>query len=184
MHSESVQYLNLSTNNGVVMLTDKQIRVKIGGISRSSKAIRNNIQEVLCNIAGRGFDEKIGDVSLFTNLVNATTGMNQTYIKRWIRDNGLATWNKDKERYTLNKNAQKKANEEFEDAHAYCLFLFTDETKVWHNPPKDDTDKDKKKDFDVKAWAARQYGSHKDHLDAMIKELAKYKETVKLQAVA
>ena len=59
------------------MLTEKQIKVKIGGINRSTKAIRNNIQEVLCSIAGRGFDEKVGDVSLFTNLVNATTGMNQ-----------------------------------------------------------------------------------------------------------
>ena len=167
------------------MLTDKQIRVKIGGISRSSKAIRNNIQEVLCNIAGRGFDEKIGDVSLFTNLVNATTGMNQTRIKSWIRENGLATWNKDKNRYTLNKNAQKKANEEFDDAHAYCMYLFTDETKVWYNPPKAEGDNDdKKKEFDVKAWAARAYSSHKDHLDAMIKELAKYKEKAKLDLAA
>ena len=166
------------------MLTQKQIKVKIGGISRSSKAIRNNIQEVLCNIAGHGFNVEVGDVSLFTNLVNATTGMNQTRIKSWIRDNGLATWNKDKNRYVLNKNAQKKANEEFEDAHAYCMYLFTDETKTWYNPPKDDGDKDKKKEFDVKAWAARAYGSHKDHLDAMIRELAKYKEKAKLDLVA
>ena len=166
------------------MLTEKQIKAKINGISRSSKAIRNNIQEVLCSIAGHGFDEKVGDVSLFTNLVNATTGMNQALIKRWIRENGLATWNKDKGRYTLNKNAQKKANEEFDDAHAYSMYLFTDETKVWYNPPKDDTDKDKKKDFDVKAWAARAYSSHKDHLDAMIKELGKYKEKAKLDLVA
>tara|TARA_X000000950_G_scaffold283035_1_gene383023 strand:+ start:799 stop:1299 length:501 start_codon:yes stop_codon:yes gene_type:complete len=166
------------------MLTDKQIRVKIGGINRSSKAIRNNIQEVLCNIAGRGFDEKIGDVSLFTNLVNATTGMNQTRIKRWIRDNGLATWNKDKQRYTLNKNAQKEANEKFADAHEYCLYLFTDATKVWYiDPPKDD-DKDEKKEFDVTVWAARQFKAQPDHLDAMIKELSKYKEKAKLDLVA
>jgi hypothetical protein len=166
------------------MLTEKQIKVKIGGINRSTKAIRNNIQEVLCNIAGRGFDEKIGDVSLFTNLVNATTGMNQARIKRWIRDNGLATWNKDKQRYTLNKNAQKKANEEFDDAHAYCMYLFTDQTKAWYiDPPKNDDNGDKK-EFDVKAWAARAYSSHKDHLDAMIKELAKYKEKAKLDLVA
>ena len=167
------------------MLTQKQIKVKIGGISRSSKAIRNNIQEVLCNIAGHGFDVEVGDVSLFTNLVNATTGMNQAYIKRWIRDNGLATWNKDKNRYTLNKNAQTKANEEFEDAHAYCMYLFTDETKTWYNPPKSEGDNDdKKKEFDAKAWAARAYSSHKDHLDAMIKELAKYKEKAQLDLVA
>ena len=166
------------------MLTEKQIKVKIGGINRSSKAIRNNIQEVLCSIAGRGFDEKVGDVSLFTNLVNATTGMNQSLIKRWIRENGLATWNKDKGRYTLNKNAQKKANEEFDDAHAYCMYLFTDATKTWYNPPKSESDNDDKKEFDVKAWAARAYSSHKDHLDAMIKELAKYKEKAKLDLVA
>ena len=164
------------------MLTEKQIKAKIGGISRSTKAIRNNIQEVLCSIAGHGFDVAVGDVSLFTNLVNATTGMNQARIKRWIRDNGLATWNKDKGRYTLNKNAQTKANEEFEDAHAYCMYLFTDQTKAWYiDPPKAETEK---KEFDVKAWAARAYSSHKDHLDAMIKELAKYKEKAKLDLVA
>ena len=167
------------------MLTQKQIKVKIGGISRSSKAIRNNIQEVLCNIAGHGFNVEVGDVSLYTNLVNATTGMNQTRIKSWIRENGLATWNKDKGRYTLNKNAQKQANEEFADAHAYCMYLFTDETKTWYNPPKAEGDNDdKKKEFDVKAWAARAYSSHKDHLDAMIKELGKYKEKAKLDLVA
>ena len=166
------------------MLTEKQIKVKINGISRSSKAIRNNIQEVLCSIAGHGFDEKVGDVSLYTKLINATTGMNQARIKRWIRDNGLATWNKDKQRYTLNKNAQKKANEEFEDAHAYSMYLFTDQTKAWYiDPPKNDDNGDKK-EFDVKAWAARAYSSHKDHLDAMIKELAKYKEKAKLDLVA
>ncbi len=165
------------------MLTQKQIKVKIGGISRSSKAIRNNIQEVLCNIAGHGFNVEVGDVSLYTNLVNATTGMNQTRIKSWIRDNGLATWNKDKQRYVLNKNAQKKANEEFADAHAYCMYLFTDQTKAWYiDPPKKDDGE--KKEFDVKAWAARAYSSHKDHLDAMIKELAKYKEKAKLDLVA
>ena len=44
--------------------------------------------------------------------------------------------------------------------------------------------KDKKKEFDVKAWAARAYSSHKDHLDAMIKELAKYKDKAQLDLVA
>ena len=64
------------------------------------------------------------------------------------------------------------------------MYLFTDETKTWYNPPKSEGNGDDKKEFDVKAWAARAYSSHKDHLDAMIKELAKYKEKAKLDLVA
>ncbi len=163
------------------MLTSKQMGIKIGGIRKSSEAIRNNVHEVLCNAAG--YVLKDGDATFFTRLLSATSGINQTRIKGWIRENGLVTWNKQKNQYTVNKNARKEKAEEFADVHDFCMYLFTEASAWYIDPPKDDNDKDKK-EFDVKAWAARQYGSHKDHLDAMIKELAKYKEKAKLDLVA
>ena len=161
------------------MLTSKQMGIKIGGIRKSSEAIRNNVHEVLCNAAG--YVLKDGDATFFTRLLQATNGINQQRIKRWIKDNGLVTWNKQKHQYTVNKNARKEAEEKFADAHDFCLYLFTD-VPQWHiDPPKAETEK---KEFDVKVWAARQYKAQPDHLDAMIKELSKYKDKAQLDLVA
>jgi len=162
------------------MLTAKQMTTKIGGIRKSSEAIRKNVHEVLCNASGHVFEHK--DASFFTRLIDATSGVNQTRIKDWIRDNGLATWDKKTSQYKTNKKARLAKLEEFQDAHEFCLHLFTN-VPQWFEK-KEDNDEKEKKDFDVKAWAARQYNAHPDQLDAMIKELAKYKEKAKLDLVA
>ena len=98
------------------MLTAKQLGTKIGGIRKSSEAIRKNVHEVLCNAAGYAFQD--GDVTYFTRLIDATSGVNQKRIQRWITTNGLASWSPKKNQYVLNKKARKNAEIKFDDAHA------------------------------------------------------------------
>ena len=109
------------------MLNAKELNQKIAGIRRSSDAIRRNIHEVLCNAAGHAYEH--GDVTFFTKLIEATTGVNQKRVMAWIRDNGFATWNKEKNGYTVNKSARKDAD--FEDGHAVAMYLFT-EVPAWY----------------------------------------------------
>ena len=153
------------------MLTAKQIGSKISGIRKSSEAIRRNVHEVLCNAAGHAYE--YGDVTFFTRLIDATSGVNQKRIQRWIRDNGFATWNKEKNAYQLSKKAVKDAD--FVDGHAVAMYLFTEVTP-WHvDPPKSEQDT---KEFDVQVWAARQFKNHPDKLEAMIAALSTYRPTI------
>ena len=109
------------------MLTAKELNQKIAGIRKSSDAIRRNIHEVLCNAAGHAYEH--GDVTYFTKLIQATTGVNQKRIMGWIRDNGFATWNKEKNCYTVNKSA--RADADFADGHEVAMHLFT-EVDAWY----------------------------------------------------
>lgn len=111
------------------MLSTKQINTKIASIRKSSDAIRRNVHEVLCNVAGHALEHK--DVSAFTRLIEATTGINQKRIMSWIRTNGLATWNKEKNQYQLNKSAREERLNEYADGHAYAMHLFT-ECDAWY----------------------------------------------------
>ena len=161
------------------MLTSKQLGIKIGGIRKSSEAIRKNVHEVLCNSAGYAF--KDGNVGYFTRLIDATTGVNQKRIQRWITTNGLATWNKKTNQYNVNKKARKEAQAKFEDAHAYCMYLFT-EVEQWHvDPPKVEKEE---KPFDVKTWAAQQYKKHPEQLEAMIAALSTYRAEASILSIA
>lgn len=161
------------------MLTAKQLGTKIGGIRKSSEAIRKNVHEVLCNAAGYAL--KDGDVTYFTRLIDATTGVNQKRIQRWITTNGLASWSPKKNQYVVNKAARKAAQEQYDDAHAYCMYLFT-EVEQWHvDPPKVEKEE---KPFDVKAWAASQYKKHPEQLEAMIAALSTYRAEASILRIA
>ena len=161
------------------MLTAKQLGTKIGGIRKSSEAIRRNVHEVCCNAAGYAFLD--GDVTFFTRLIDATTGVNQKRIQRWITTNGLASWSPKKNQYVVNKKARKEAQAKFEDAHAYCMYLFT-EVEQWHvDPPKVEKEE---KPFDVKTWAAQQYKKHPEQLEAMIAALSTYREEASILRIA
>ena len=161
------------------MLTAKQLGTKIGGIRKSSEAIRKNVHEVLCNAAGYAFQD--GDVTYFTRLIDATTGVNQKRIQRWITTNGLASWSPKKNQYVLNKKARKNAEIKFDDAHAYCMYLFT-EVEQWHiDPPKVEKEE---KPFDVKVWAAQQYKKHPEQLEAMLAALSTYRAEASLIKLA
>lgn len=162
------------------MLTAKQLGTKIGGIRKSSEAIRKNVHEVLCNAAGYAFQD--GDVTYFTRLIDATTGINQKRIQRWIATNGLASWSAKKNQYVVNKAARKEAQAKYDDAHAYCMYLFT-EVEQWHiDPPKAETGTPKP--FDVKVWAAQQYKKHPEQLEAMLAALSTYRAEASLIKLA
>ena len=161
------------------MLTAKQLGTKIGGIRKSSEAIRKNVHEVLCNAAGYAFQD--GDVTYFTRLIDATSGVNQKRIQRWITTNGLASWSPKKNQYVVNKAARKEAQAQYDDAHAYCMYLFT-EVEQWHiDPPKVEKEE---KPFDVKVWAAQQYKKHPEQLEAMLAALSTYRAEASLIKLA
>ena len=109
------------------MLSIKEINSKIAGIKRSTAAVRNNIHEVLCSAAGHAYEH--GDVTSFTKLLAATSGVNQKRIMAWVRANGFATWNAEKDCYVINKSARKDAD--FEDGTACAIHLFAN-VPAWY----------------------------------------------------
>lgn len=102
------------------MLTISQLNTKIAGIRRSTAALRANIQEVLCSAAGHAYEH--GDVTSFTKLFDATSGVNRKLIAKWVRDNGFATLQKDGT-FKLNKTARNEAD--FKDGDDVAMYLFT-----------------------------------------------------------
>jgi hypothetical protein len=126
------------------MLTSKQLNSKIAGIKRSTSAIRKNIHEVLCNAAGHAYEH--GDVTFYDRLIEATSGVNQKRIATWIKDNGFAVWNKEEERYNVNKSARDKAD--FADGFAVAMHLFT-EVAPWYEDTKVKTPDQKALDIDT-----------------------------------
>ena len=70
------------------MLTRKQIPAKIGGVRRSSAAMRQNIHEIACSIAAHAYEH--GDVRQFANLYDAMSGLNREALCMWIKANGFA----------------------------------------------------------------------------------------------
>ena len=157
------------------MLNKKELNQKISGIRRSTDAIRRNVHEVLCNAAGHAYEH--GDVSFFTRLIDATSGVNQKRITRWIRDNGFAKWDEEKGYYVVNKAARKDAD--FADGHAVAMYLFTEVAAWYVEPPKAEQ---ADKPFDVKVWAAQQFKKHPDELEAMIAALQAHRTTLKVAA--
>lgn len=109
------------------MLTIKQINAKIGSIRKSTEAIRRNVHEVLCSAAGHAFEH--GDVTSFTRLIDATKGANQKLIMAWVRKNGFAVWNEEKNAYVVNASARKEAD--FEDGTACAIHLFAN-VPAWY----------------------------------------------------
>jgi hypothetical protein len=157
------------------MLNKSQLNSKIAGVRRSTDAMRKNIHEILCNAAGHAYQH--GDVGFFDRLIDATSGVNQKRIQRWIRDNGFATWNKEKSSYQLNKAARKDAD--FVDGHAVAMYLFTEVTAWYVEPPKAEQEE---KPFDVKVWAAQQFKKHPDDLEAMIAALQAHRTELRVAA--
>jgi hypothetical protein len=114
---------------------------KIGIIGSNMEAIRADVQEVICSAAGHAYEH--GDVTAFSSLIKATTGVNQKRIMAWIRANGFAIWSKDKDEYVLNQSAVKNAD--FEDGHAVALYLFT-EVPAWYTKVETPSEIDKELD--------------------------------------
>ena len=91
------------------MYTKKQIAARIKTIAGNSKKLRDQIQDVLVNIAGHAYEH--GDVTQYDQLMAATSGMNRKKIAAWIREHGFASLN-DKGEYGVNKSARKAADHE------------------------------------------------------------------------
>ena len=100
------------------MLSQKQLNQKIAGIRRTTSALRENIHVVLCNAAAHAYVH--GDVTSFSALFDATSGVNRKRIGSWVRDNGFATLQSDGS-FKLNKSAVKNAD--FDDGDAVVEYL-------------------------------------------------------------
>jgi hypothetical protein len=108
------------------MLTTKQLNTKIAGVRKSTASLRQNIHEILCNAAAHAYVH--GDVTAFTRLFDAASGMNRKRIAAWVRDYGFAALQKDGT-FKLNKSARKKAD--FPDGEALVTYLM-DEVRPWY----------------------------------------------------
>jgi len=108
------------------MLSTKELNGKIAGIRKSTAALRENIQTVLVNAAGHAYEH--GDVTFYTRLFAATSGMNRELIAAWIKDVGFAILQPDGS-FKMNKSARRDAD--FADGAA-CVAYLTDNAPIWY----------------------------------------------------
>lgn len=107
------------------MLTIKELNSKVSGIRKSAKSLRDNIQTVLTNAAGHAYEH--GDVTVFTKLYAATSGVNRKRMVKYIHDNCFAKLQKDGT-FKVNKTARKNAD--FVDGDAVVEYLA--DCKAWY----------------------------------------------------
>ena len=105
----------------MTMLTKKQLTAKIAGISKRSTTLRDDVHVALCHAAGWAYEH--GDVTAFTRLFAATSGMNRKALTAWVHDVGFALLQKDGS-FKLNKTARKAAD--FEGGSAVVDFLLAE----------------------------------------------------------
>lgn len=108
------------------MLSLKELNTKIRAISRTTAKLRDDIQIVLCNAAAHAYVH--GDVTPFSALFAATSGVNRKRIAKWVQSYGFAMLQKDGT-FKLNKTARKDAD--FADGDAVVAYL-TNEVPAWY----------------------------------------------------
>ena len=108
------------------MLTIKQLNTKITSVSKRSATLRMDIQSILVHAAGHAFQSR--DVTSFSKLFNATSGMNRKLIAAWVAKYGFATLQKDGT-YKLNKKAHKEAD--FADGAEVVTYLLENASDWW-----------------------------------------------------
>ena len=108
------------------MLTTKQLNTKITSISKRSAIIRADIQTILVNAAGHAFEFR--DVTSFSKLFAATSGLNRKLIAAWVAKYGFAVLQKDGT-YKLNKKAHKDAD--FADGASLVAELLENAADWW-----------------------------------------------------
>ncbi len=107
------------------MLTIKQINAKIASVSKRTATIRADIQTILINAAAHAYQHR--DVTAFTRLFAATSGMNRKLIAKWVQDYGFAILQKDGT-FKLNASAHKAAD--FANGEDVVVYL-TDNARDW-----------------------------------------------------
>jgi hypothetical protein len=125
------------------MLTVKQLNRKVAGIRKSTSTIRDNVQVVLCNASGHAFEH--GDVTVFTKLYEASTGLNKKKIVKWVHDNGFARLQADG---TFKVNRAMRKSADFDNGEQVVKYL-TNEVDKWYT--KDETAEQILKELDVVA---------------------------------
>jgi hypothetical protein len=103
------------------MLTTKQISTKIGGIKRSSKSLRDNVQIVLAHTCGHVLEH--GNVTLFNNLLAASVGVNKGKLIGYAKQYGFVSYDHAKGTFSLNKKARTEATEKYSDGDSLISFL-------------------------------------------------------------
>ena len=107
------------------MLTIKQINAKIASVSKRTATIRADVQTILINAAAHAYQHR--DVTAFTRLFAATSGMNRKLIAKWVQDYGFAILQKDGS-FKLNASAHKAAD--FANGEAVVVYL-TENARDW-----------------------------------------------------
>ena len=108
------------------MLTQKQLSVKIAGIAKSAKSLRDNIQIVLTSAAAWAYVH--GDVTAYDKLFAATSGVNRKKMVKWISEHGFARLDASGS-FKVNKAARKEAD--FADGVEVVKYL-TDHVPAWY----------------------------------------------------
>jgi hypothetical protein len=107
------------------MLTIKQINAKIASVSKRTATIRADVQTILINAAAHAYQHR--DVTAFTRLFAATSGMNRKLIAKWVQDYGFAILQKDGS-FKLNASAHKDAD--FANGEDVVVYL-TENARDW-----------------------------------------------------
>lgn len=107
------------------MLTIKQLNAKIASVSKRTATVRADIQTILINAAAHAYQHR--DVTAYSRLFAATSGMNRKLIAKWVQDYGFAILQKDGS-FKLNKSAHKDAD--FANGEDVVTYL-TDNARDW-----------------------------------------------------
>lgn len=107
------------------MLTIKQLNAKIASVSKRTATLRSDIQTILINAAAHAYMHR--DVTAYTRLFAATSGMNRKLIAKWVQDYGFAILQKDGT-FKLNATAHKDAD--FANGIEVVEYL-TDNARDW-----------------------------------------------------
>ena len=112
------KYLSTLSQKGHIMLSIKALKSKVSSIKSDTKSLRGRIQTVLVHTAGHAYQHR--DVTMFTELYAATSGINRKRMVKFIQDNCFASLQKDGT-FKLNKSSIKNAD--FADGDAVVEYL-------------------------------------------------------------
>jgi hypothetical protein len=108
------------------MLSVKALNTKIRSVARRNATLREDIQLIMCNIAGYAYRD--GNVSAATNLLNAVVGQDKVAIVRFLHDHCFVNVKKDGT-VSLNKKAKKECD--FDSAESLVAHLIGNAPK-WY----------------------------------------------------
>jgi hypothetical protein len=118
VRSQILYYPPTLSLKGHIMLSIKALKSKVSSIKSDAKSLRGRIQTVLVHTAGHAYQHR--DVTMFTELYAATSGVNRKRMVKFIQENCFATLQKDGS-FKLNKSAVKNAD--FDDGDAVVEYL-------------------------------------------------------------